>query len=743
MIHMDYYAHSLPGSPPQAGWELLADHLRDVAARAESLATDVASPNSSLSIAARSAGLLHDLGKYRTEFQEYIRGCRAKGDPLTHHKQAGAARAFAANQHPIAFAIAGHHGGMPDLTDLRQAVKGSSGHAVVQDVRQIAEWDCPEIATVSLSSPLLGPNPLAWDLFTRLLFSCLVDADWTATGEFERKAHNRPPEPAPPRLEPETRLVRLEAFINERAKVVGETIVGKIRAEVLADCHSAAERTPGVFTLTVPTGGGKTLSGLAFALRHAAKHGLRRVIYVAPFLSIIEQNADVIRQALGVENDDPDVFEHHSLAEPPGDDTDEKAREAAARRAENWDAPVVVTTNVQFFESLFANKPGRCRKLHNIARSVILLDECQALPPGLVAPTCQMLKQVAESFGSSVVLCTATQPAFDHPKLGSEALATSEIIQPQRDLFTRLKRVELVWPSGNDDWLSWAEVATRMLDTKKSALCVVNTKKAARAVFDELKKRGVKGVFHLSTAMCPAHRLAHLNEIRTRLKEKKPTYLASTQLIEAGVDVSFPVVLRELGPLEGIIQAAGRCNREGEIPDSGGRVIVFRSEKQEMPPGWYTTGWDKVTQALRLNKPPRIDVPGDIRDYYERLYNSGSLDEQDVIAKRRGFLFESVAKAYELIDDAGRPVVVMNWGQRQTEIDGLIERVRNPMTRNRRTFRAIARFQVNIRFWEVEKLQSQGLVCPLDPDIDLLGWFGDYNSETGLVSSMPDQVLIG
>jgi CRISPR-associated endonuclease/helicase Cas3 len=277
------------------------------------------------------------------------------------------------------------------------------------------------------------------------------------------------------------------------------------------------------------------------------------VIYVAPYLSIIEQNGDVIRKALGVGKDDLDVFEHHSLADPPGDENQhETARGAAARRAENWDAPVVVTTNVQFFESLFSNKPGRCRKLHNMTKSVILLDECQSLPPGLVAPSCQMLKQVADVMGSTVVLCTATQPAFDHEKLDPDRLVATEIIPANLDLFKKLKRVELEWPDANKRW-TWVEVADRMLKGRAS-LCVVNTKKAAKAVFDELKARKVRGVFHLSTAMCPAHRLAKLNEIRARLKKGKKTYLVSTQLIEAGVDVSFPVVLRELGPLEGIIR---------------------------------------------------------------------------------------------------------------------------------------------------------------------------------------------
>ncbi|MFO0824471.1 MAG: CRISPR-associated helicase Cas3' [Gemmataceae bacterium] len=715
--------------------------MREVGTLAKGFAGALSSKSSPLAIAAEAAGLLHDLGKYRNEFQQYIRGGRVKGDPLTHHKQAGAARAFVARNAPIAFAIAGHHGGIPDLNDLKQSVVGPSGKAVAEQVWDAAVADCPELAGVSLAPPLFDPKDnLGAELFTRLLFSCLVDADWTATGDFERRAHGRGEEPKTPELNPAGRLKCLLNFIEERAKQVGATEVARIREQVLKACLVAAEKKPGVFTLTVPTGGGKTLSGLAFALKQAEKHGLRRVIYVAPYLSIIEQNADVIRKALGVGQDDLDVFEHHSLAEPPGDDTDEKAREAAARRAENWDAPLVVTTNVQFFESLFSNKPGRCRKLHNIAKSVILLDECQALPPGLVAPTCGMLKQVAEVMGSTIVLCTATQPAFDHATLKADRLVATEIIPAELDLFKSLKRVELQWPAGNDIRWSWSDVVERMAK-EQSSLCVVNTKKAAKAVFDELKARDMKGVFHLSTAMCPTHRLEKLAAVRQRLKVGKPTYLVSTQLIEAGVDISFPVVLRELGPLEGIIQAAGRCNREGEIPNAGGRVIVFRSEEMKMPPGWYATGWDKVEQALGLNQPPQIDVPGDIREYYERLYNSGNLDEQGVIAKRRGFLFEAAAKAYELIDDAGQPVVTTTWKEHEDEIRNLIDRVRDITQPRRAAFRALTRFQVNVRHWEIEKLRSQGLICDLDPDLNLLGWFGEYSPDTGLVAA--HDMLIG
>jgi CRISPR-associated endonuclease/helicase Cas3 len=368
---MAFFAHSLPEPHPRSAWEPLATHLLTVAEKARGLAERATGPNTPLAESAYAAGLLHDLGKYRPEFQAYICGDPryTKGNPLTHHKEAGAAAAWKVKHFPMAFAILGHHGGVPDRTDAANAVKGPSGRSVAEEVWPWATGDCPDLASVPLVPPQLG-TASEFDLFTRLVFSCLVDADWTATGEFERASKGWQADPPPPPLDPDARLARVTSHIAERARAVGATPVGTVRAEVLAACLAAADRPPGVFTLTVPTGGGKSLSGLAFALRHAATHGLRRVIYVAPYLSIIEQNARVIRNALGVGASDPDVFEHHSLADPPGDeDQSETAREAAARRAENWDAPVVVTTNVQFFESLFSNKPGFSRSCSAGTRS--------------------------------------------------------------------------------------------------------------------------------------------------------------------------------------------------------------------------------------------------------------------------------------------------------------------------------------------------------------------------------------
>ena len=325
-----FYAHS-GHKDDNSDWQLLNDHLRGVASLAKGFA-EVARPGDpTLSGAAFAAGLLHDLGKYRPQFQQMISGLHPRNEK-THHKQAGAAKAADAQNIPVAFTIAGHHGGLPDKADLKGLIVGPSGRAVTEAVWPTAISDCPELGRLALGSPPL-PDALAADLITRLIFSCLVDADWSDTGEHQRRIDGLPTEPPVPSLEPAARLAAVLHHIRERASKCKEPVIAQVRDEILKACLAAAELPPGLFSLTVPTGGGKTLSGLAFALRHAAAHGLRRVIYVAPYLTILDQNVRVIRHALGVGGDDPTVFEHHSLAEPRGDESQDETRREAAVRA--------------------------------------------------------------------------------------------------------------------------------------------------------------------------------------------------------------------------------------------------------------------------------------------------------------------------------------------------------------------------------------------------------------------------
>ena len=666
----------------------------------------------------------------------------------TYHKQAGAALAYREKNKPIALAVLGHHGGIPDGSELGKLANQDNcpaGLPVIDSIQPYASADCPEPWTVSLTAADIGKGFQA-DLFTRVLFSCLVDADWSDTGAHERKVKGLPEEPMAPELKPGERLKNVRDYIAERAGRPLEEHVKTARASVLEACLRKAELAPGLFSLTVPTGGGKTLAALAFALKHADKYGLRRVIYVAPYMTILEQNADVIREALGVGDTDSAVFEHYSLAEPAGDEgLDDTELKSAARRAENWDAPVIVTTNVQFFESLFSNKPGRCRKLHNIARSVIILDECQTLPPGLAAPTCGMLKQLADpvekgGLGCSVVLCTATQPAFNHQLLkeDDERLEAREIIEAV-DLFGKLKRVQVEWPKRDDPPLTWEQVAIRM-QKESSAPCVVNTKKAARAVYEELKKLGLPGVFHLSTGMCPQHRREKLAQIRGLLQLRVPSYVVSTQLIEAGVDVDFPFLMREMAPLESIIQAAGRCNREGKLKDVNGNringnVVVFRSADGGMPVDeWYKKGHD-VLKADFLDDgiEPQIDRPEDIQSYYRKLYRTGRLDKNSLQAKRLEEKYATVAKEYQLIKDNTVPVVVGEWEAHQAEISSLLEQIEKEERPRKVLFRRLALFQVNVWWHDLARLKPLHIK---DGPRNLLIWTSKYDDAVGIVEEI-------
>jgi len=762
---LDYYAHTgSDESPQRSDWQPLRGHLTAVARLAKDRARDALGDRAGcLKDAAYAAGLLHDLGKYRPGFQDYLKHLNRVPVAVEarYHKQAGAAKAYEARHVSAAFAIAGHHGGLPNPAGLREAIKGAAGKAAADAIWPAAIADCPEL-TLASPAPPADVDRLRLELVTRVLFSCLVDADWADTAEHERTWRGWEPDPTAPPLDPSRRLAEVQREVARKAEAARDSVVGgtspevaEARGEVYRACRDAAEGPTGLYTMTVPTGGGKTLSGLAFALAHAAKHGLRRIIYVAPYLSILDQNAAAIREALGLKDDDPAVFEHHSLADPvarrgdDGLDENETRREAASRRAENWDAPIVLTTNVMFFESLFSNKPRRCRKLHNIARSVILLDECQTLPPGLVAPTCSMLRALAETLGSTVVLATATQPAFDHPSLGPDVSLEDarEIAPAALRLFDRLKRVRVEWP-GLDQSMDWPEVAARMGEDR--ALCIVNTKRAARELFEALKKKVEdEGVFHLSTSMCPAHRIEKLAEIRRRLEANSRCLVVSTQLIEAGVDVDFPVVLRELAPLEAIIQAAGRCNRKGKLPSPdggpGGLVIVFRSRasvgedaRRYYPPDlWYKAGRDVLQTAfLNRDRNPRIDDPADIREYYERLYHQGELDAERIRDARMSWDFPRVADAYRLIDDGGFAVVVAKWEGHEDEVETLLSDFTSPKSR-RSAYRKLAPFQINLRG------TPEGTPGVVEEHPGVFVWQGNYDSEMGFESGDdPDRWVI-
>jgi len=675
------YAHSVDGRP-EADWEPLAHHLAAVGVRAAGFAEAFGAGTIAMAI-----GLLHDIGKMSRAYQAYIRRPReAGGGKGPDHSTAGAkeaVRLYGPLGRFMAFALAGHHTGLMDGA-------GHEGGALPARLAKAVEaydsWEAhapglPDADTIRRG--FLPPKPNAIEpafstaFLIRMLHSALVDADFLETERFHAEARGEPP-PARGGTLGQRHLDAIRAAMADRRR--DDTAVNRVRSKILDHANAKAALAPGLFTLTVPTGGGKTLTSLSFALEHALAHGLRRIVYVAPFTSIIEQTADVFRDALKA---DDDILEHHSgfdwdRARPPSDDSEEEGAAGLAKLrldAQNWDAPIVVTTAVQFFESLFAARTSRARKLHNLAKSVIVLDEAQSIPVRLLRPCLAAIDELARNYGATVILCTATQPAL---RIQDEALprtardvgqgldipAERELAPDPQGLYRALRRVRVDWRRAP---VADAEIAARFAE-QPQMLCIVNSRAHARDLFTLLRDAGQAGAVHLTTLMCARHRRRVLATLRADLKEGRPVRLVATSLIEAGVDVDFPEVWRAAAGLQNIAQAAGRCNREG-ARDGLGRTVIFEPADRKTPP-MVEAFYGPARQILRSGPDDPLGWDA-IRDYYRELYfrqGYAALDKaaQDYPIVREirdsaagfGFPFTRIAQAFRMIDDVMDPVIV-------------------------------------------------------------------------------------
>ena len=718
-----------------SGGHLLAVHLQSVAAMAAEF-SEAFEPATTTQRWAYIAGLWHDLGKYRPGFQRYV---RLGDNPNAHieHKVAGrekthsAAGALWAMQtlgeshgengklaaRVLAYLIAGHHAGLGDWSgDLSERLNGADSRAELSEARAA---NPPEIIlshgdfVPSLKS--IPGGPVGFALWVRMLFSCLIDADFLDT-----EAHFDAGKPA--RREGFPTLgqmqVAFDAHMARTATAAEATPVNTLRADVLRQCREKADLTSGFFSLTVPTGGGKTLSSLAFALTHAQTHGKRRVIYAIPYTSIIEQTADVFRdvfKTLGAEV----LIEHHSQADAAEKDETSRSRLAC----ENWDAPLVVTTNVQLFESLFAAKTSRCRKLHNLVGSVIVLDEAQQLPPEFLQTILDALNLLVKHYGVTVVLCTATQPAlnttdyFDANNNLRGLENVREIIDNPDALFDALKRVEVVLPK---DWITptpWADTGAQLAG-EDCVLAIVSTRKAAR----ELQRLLPPGTLHLSALMCGAHRKAVIDHIKIRLKAKReghdllPLRVVSTQLVEAGVDIDFPVVYRALAGLDSIAQAAGRCNREGRLVGKG-RVVIF--VPPESPPlGHLHKGVQACISTLHGQHADPL-ARALFAAYFRLFYSTVDLDSKKIVPmlkverKTLSVQFRSAADAFRLIDDQDSAAVVVRYAEHRDEIEKLLGSLsaKGPA---RWLMRSLQRYTVSIHKRVADRMLTQGsLTLPM------------------------------
>ncbi|MGE4489667.1 MAG: CRISPR-associated endonuclease Cas3'' [Kiritimatiellales bacterium] len=701
---MTFYAHSKENQPPQ-DWQPLEEHLKNVA----ELAADFAKPFDGQDWA-RLAGLWHDLGKYSNEFQKMLFDANGieshletkPGKPI--HSQAGGHLAQQRMKRGLdrifCWLIMGHHAGLADFCSDQTGAKALEPKMrTPEESDEILKRVPDEIINQpepSPPQPLLNGADVAF--FVRMLFSCVVDADFLDTEAFMDKNKYRLRNNEYPCLE-----TLLAAFDDHMAIICREakpTPVNQIRAAVLEQCRRAAEKTPAVFSLTVPTGGGKTLSSLAFALRHAVKHGKRRIIYVIPYTSIIEQTASVFRKIPMFVSA---VLEHHCNVS-----TDDESKESIRSRlaSENWDAPIIVTTAVQFFESLYACKTSRCRKLHNLADSVIIFDEAQCLPPSFLRPAVFAIRELYHHYGVTPVLCTATQPVltqtrqFDFNfKEGFESV--TEIIETPAALADSLQRVG-VEIFANLNPVTYETLAGSIRVESQSVLCIVNRKEDARTLAKLLPEQQT---VHLSTNLCAEHRFQTLEKIRERLKSKNdPFYVISTSLVEAGVDLDFPVVYRALAGLDSIAQAAGRCNREGKLPNLG-KTVVFVPEKQ---PAYVQASASLAREHLKEDQLKSIFQPETFRAYFtQRFFQLGesSLDEKGILGLLSGnldFGFRTAADRFRLIEDGWQLPLIVPFDEAPAVVDKLLE------WDARSLFRKLQRYTINIPKKVMRQLIDEG-----------------------------------
>ncbi len=633
-------------------------------------------------------GYLHDIGKYSVEFQHKI---RENGNERIDHSTAGAKVCMETGGiYPVmSYCIAGHHAGLPnygssqdggsEATIMGKMKKSLKDYSVYKD-----EIEIPKVTTVPIEYGETKNPDFALSVFIRMLYSCLVDADFLDTEAFMKNGQIK--RDAGESIE--ILLQKLEKYVAKWLLNKEIDTVNGRRTEILRNCLEAGKREKGLFHLTVPTGGGKTVASLAFALRHAVHNNMDRVIYVIPYTSIIEQNAQIFRSILGDEN----VLENHCNV----DYRDSEEWNPMKLAAENWDKPVVVTTNVQFFESLFGNKSSKCRKIHNIVNSVVIFDEVQMLPTDYLKPCVAMIEELVNSFEASVVLCTATQPALQ--PFFQSGIPAYELCPRLEEQFRFFKRTTFQ----NLDKIS-EEALIEKLSEEYQALCIVNTKKKAQVLYQALKGQGV---FHLSTSMYPKHRKRVLEEVRRCLNAGERCLVLSTSLVEAGVDLDFHSVYRQLAGIDSVIQAAGRCNREGKRSLEDSNVYVFQFEEQER-----ILGQRKQIDAAKTLVSDGKDISAleTIEEYFEFLYHlkSSELDKKNIMGQFKGIKcnFLKVAEDFKMIENDTKTVFIPV----EEEAQDLLQQLKyQGFTKT--SMRKAGQYSVTLYDDVIEKMKDAGMI---------------------------------
>ncbi len=726
---MTFFAHTR--DLDKSKWQSILDHLNNTAEIARGSTTDEA-----LSKIAYIAAILHDIGKYSLAFQRKLDGAHIRVD----HSTAGAQEVIKIfNKNPkqrmmatlLSYCIAGHHGGLLDYGNkidcddvhtlqarLKRKIERYDAYVTEIDVTQLV---LPNFLSIK---PTTKQGGFSLSFFTRMVYSILVDADFIETETFMN--NGKKPRGGYQDIETlnDTFLQFLKRFKNPANSI------NKQRSRTLNECIEKASEKPGLFSLTIPTGGGKTFASLAFALNHAKCHGLTRIIYVIPYTTIIEQNAAEFKKSLGDDN----ILEHHSNFDwdpkhkkiESADDSTNNIYQKLKLATENWDIPIVVTTNVQFFESLYANRSSRCRKIHNIARSVIIFDEAQMLPRDYLKPSLLAVYELVKNYGASAIFCTATQPSIE--KFLPEGTKILELCPNPQELYTFYKRVKVtaVGELSDDDLM-------RRINESKQVLCIVNTRRHAKGLYDGIN---ADGCFHLSTLMCPVHRKLIISEIRERLHQGLTCRVISTQIMEAGIDVDFPLGYRALAGIDSIVQAAGRVNREGKLPN--GELFVFApiSEFVKHIPAYIKQGSAVASKILRKYPDPIcIDA---IDDYYRILYDlqdGAAFDRKAIldcfkkgIPDELAFDFETAAGKFKIIENDTEPVIIPF----NMEVYQLLDQMRYsdfPASFSRK----LQIYTVNIYQQEFEALRSKGLIDTHGETFSVLNNMDYYDKRTGLV----------
>lgn len=707
---MKFYAHSTDNKN-KSDWQLLSDHLSAVGRIAGEFASDFGAEP-----LGRAAGLLHDLGKYTQEFQNRLEG-GAKVDHSTWGARIAKER-YSQAAALLAYGIAGHHAGLAngkngtERTSLEDRLRANLPELLPNWAEELFLPDKTELKLPTGFKPDRERIIFQQTVLARMIFSCLVDADFIDTDDYYRRFEGLPSRQQKQHAPLEQLRERLDTKL---AEFKADKEINKLRANILTHVRDKAMQKPGLFSLTVPTGGGKTLASLAFALDHAIQHGLKRIIYVIPFTSIVEQNAQVFREAFGDLGEDA-VLEHHS-AFIEDQKTAWESKDKRRLAMENWDAPVIVTTAVQFFESLFADRPSRCRKLHHIANSVVIMDEAQTMPLKFLRPCVAMIDELALNYRSSIVLCTATQPALLKEDGFRDGLNDVRELAPEPPkLYEKLRRVKVRHIGTKTD----DELANE-LTKREQVLCIVNNRRHAHVLYKSICERA--GAAHLTTLMYAKHRRQVLASVRQKLKDGEPVRLVSTSLIEAGVDVDFHTVLRAEAGLDSIAQAAGRCNREGKRELQNSETLIFATANEDWSPPPELKQYAQVFRSVLRRHLGDLLAPEALRAYFQELYwqqGNDAMDAHNLLGLLKesspdSLPFETLAKKFKMIESNMRPVIVP-FDPYTKEVIPEVERALRNMEYAGGVARCLQSYLVQVPQQAFIALRSAGAIQPVAPD---------------------------